>query len=38
VRAIDHHFSQRTYSLKRLFRDEQRKILATILDATLADA
>ncbi len=37
-RAVDRHFGTGTYSLKLLFRDEQRKILNTILERTLADA
>ncbi len=37
-RAVDRHFGAGTYSLKLLFRDEQRKILNTILERTLADA
>jgi hypothetical protein len=38
IRLIDKHFGASTYSLKSLFRDEQRKILAIILESTLADA
>jgi hypothetical protein len=37
LRAIDHHFGPSTYSLRQLFRDEQRDILEQILRATLAD-
>jgi alpha-amylase/alpha-mannosidase (GH57 family) len=38
LRLVDRHFRASTYSLKSLFRDEQRKILTLILDATLQDA
>jgi hypothetical protein len=34
VRAIDQHFGNMRYSLKGLFRDEQRKILDQILTST----
>lgn len=37
LRALDRHFEQ-TYSLKSLFRDDQRRILAQILDSTLDEA
>jgi hypothetical protein len=37
IRAMDKHFGDSTYSLKSLFRDEQRKVLAQVLSATLAD-
>lgn len=37
LRALDRHF-ERTYSLKSLFRDDQRRILAQILDSTLDEA
>ncbi|GAB4361916.1 MAG: DUF3536 domain-containing protein [Deltaproteobacteria bacterium] len=37
VRAVDRHFGRGTYSLKLLFRDEQRKILESILERNLAD-
>ncbi|HPC82594.1 MAG TPA: DUF3536 domain-containing protein [Thermoanaerobaculaceae bacterium] len=37
LRAIDRHFDH-TYSLKSLFRDDQRRILAQILDSTLDEA
>jgi (1->4)-alpha-D-glucan 1-alpha-D-glucosylmutase len=37
IRAIDRSFGEATYSLKTLFRDEQRRILDTILDATLTE-
>lgn len=38
VRMMDKHFGASTFSLKSLFRDEQRKILNFILDETLRDA
>ena len=38
IRIIDQQFQGSTYSLKSLFRDEQRKILDTILESTLAEA
>ena len=38
IRLIDQQFEGSTYSLKSLFRDEQRKILDTILESTLAEA
>ena len=37
LRTIDRHFGPSTYSLRQLFRDEQRDILAQILKTTLAD-
>jgi alpha-amylase/alpha-mannosidase (GH57 family) len=38
VRLIDKHFGSDTYTLKLLFRDEQRKIVQRILDSNLAEA
>lgn len=38
IRLIDEGFGKRVYSLRSLFRDEQRKILRLILDQTLTDA
>jgi alpha-amylase/alpha-mannosidase (GH57 family) len=38
IRLLDKHFLDLTYSLKSLFRDEQRKILNLILDSTLEQA
>ncbi len=35
VRAVDRHFGSSTYSLRSLFRDEQRKVLAIIMQNTL---
>ena len=38
VRIIDRHFDGKQFSLKTLFREEQRRILNRILDATLERA
>ncbi len=38
TRLIDEHFGQQVYSLKSLFRDEQRKIVDVLLEETLAEA
>ncbi|MBV9441389.1 MAG: DUF3536 domain-containing protein, partial [Acidobacteriaceae bacterium] len=38
VRLLDKRFGQKTYSLRSLFRDEQRRIVRTILSATVAEA
>jgi alpha-amylase/alpha-mannosidase (GH57 family) len=37
IRAVDRNFGENVYSLKLLFRDEQRKILDMILAATMSD-
>ena len=37
IRSLDRHFGTSTYSLKSLFRDEQRKVMAHILESTLSD-
>ncbi|MHB1126372.1 MAG: DUF3536 domain-containing protein [Bacillota bacterium] len=38
IRLMDRYFGEgRTYSLKQLFRDQQRKIVGLILDSTLAE-
>jgi hypothetical protein len=37
VRALDRHFGSSNYSLKNLFRDEQRNLLRLILDSTLKE-
>ncbi len=37
LRVIDHHFHGATYSLKSLFRDEQRRIVAQIVNSTLEE-
>jgi alpha-amylase/alpha-mannosidase (GH57 family) len=38
VRALDSYFGGLNYSLKSLFRDEQRRILNLLLDSVLSDA
>ncbi|MCX6020899.1 MAG: DUF3536 domain-containing protein, partial [Chloroflexi bacterium] len=38
VRLLDRHFQASSYSLRSLFRDEQRKILRLILSASLTEA
>jgi alpha-amylase/alpha-mannosidase (GH57 family) len=35
IRRIDHHFEKSTYSLRTLFRDEQRKILDQLMELAL---
>ena len=37
IRLLDRHFPNSSYSLKSLFRDEQRRILNSILRSTLGD-
>lgn len=37
IRRLDRHFGELTYSIKSLFRDEQRKVLDIILRSTLAE-
>ena len=37
IRLLDEGFGKKVYSLRSLFRDEQRKILRLILDETLTD-
>jgi len=37
IRLMDHHFGMHNFSLKDLFRDEQRKILDTLISATLEE-
>jgi len=37
MRLLDKHFGGATYSLKSLFRDEQRKVLDYILQSTMTD-
>jgi hypothetical protein len=37
LRLLDKHFKGSTYSLKSLFRDQQRKTLGLILESTLRD-
>ena len=38
VRLLDRRFGEKTYSLRSLFRDEQRRIVRTILASTVAEA
>lgn len=38
LRQLDRHFEGTTYSLKSLFRDEQRRILDEVMQSVLADA
>ncbi|MHB1133382.1 MAG: malto-oligosyltrehalose synthase [Chloroflexota bacterium] len=38
LRLLDRHFGEVSYSLKTLFRDEQRRVLEPILEATLSEA
>ncbi|WP_038040334.1 DUF3536 domain-containing protein [Thermorudis peleae] len=38
LRVFDQHFSDQTYSLRTLFRDEQRKILTILLDSAIAES
>jgi alpha-amylase/alpha-mannosidase (GH57 family) len=38
LRFMDKNFGASTYSLKSLFRDEQRKILDTVMESTLQEA
>ena len=37
IRLLDKHFGSSTYSLRSLFRDEQRKVLGYILDSTVSE-
>jgi hypothetical protein len=37
LRSLDRHFGPRTYTLKDLFRDEQRKVLRRIIGGVLDD-
>ncbi len=38
IRLLDRHFGDATFSLKSLFRDEQRKVLKQVLQTGLAEA
>jgi hypothetical protein len=38
LRVLDRHFGELTYSLRSLFRDEQRKVLRRVLAATVSEA
>jgi hypothetical protein len=37
IRLLDKHFGSSTYSLRSLFRDEQRKVLGHILESTVSE-
>jgi hypothetical protein len=37
VRALDRHFGDHSYTLRALFKDEQRRILDEVLNSTLGD-
>ena len=37
IRLLDKHFGTSTYSLRSLFRDEQRKVMDSILESALSD-
>jgi alpha-amylase/alpha-mannosidase (GH57 family) len=37
IRLLDKHFGALTFSMKSLFRDEQRKVLRWVWEATIAD-
>jgi alpha-amylase/alpha-mannosidase (GH57 family) len=37
IRLLDKHFGTSTYSIKNLFRDEQRKVLDSILESALSE-
>ncbi|MFC1915065.1 DUF3536 domain-containing protein, partial [Chloroflexota bacterium] len=37
IRLLDKHFGSSSYSLKSLFRDEQRKVLGYILESTISE-
>lgn len=38
IRILDRHFGESNYSLKSLFRDEQRKVIKQVLHSSLVDA
>jgi alpha-amylase/alpha-mannosidase (GH57 family) len=38
IRTVDKNFGSGTYSLRLLFRDEQRKIITNLLEAAMAEA
>jgi hypothetical protein len=37
IRRMDRHFGARTYSLRHLFKDEQRRVLGQVMAQTLAE-
>ncbi len=38
LRILDRYFGEHTYSIRSLFRDEQRQVVSYILEASMADA
>jgi len=38
IRLLDRHFGDLTYSLRTLFKDEQRKVVRSVLGATVSEA
>src|SRR5262249_41493695 len=38
IRVLDRHFGESTYSLRSIFRDDQRKILSVLMKSTLAES
>ncbi|WP_029898907.1 DUF3536 domain-containing protein [Desulfohalovibrio reitneri] len=38
IRTLDRHFGKQTYSVRHLFRDEQRKVVGRIIQPTLDEA
>ena len=38
IRILDRHFGESTYSLRSIFKDDQREIMETILKSTVAEA
>ncbi len=38
LRVLDRYFGEHTYSIRSLFRDEQRQVVGYILEASMADA
>jgi alpha-amylase/alpha-mannosidase (GH57 family) len=38
IRILDRHFGDLTYSLRTLFRDEQRKVVRSVVGATVGEA
>ncbi|MGH7889594.1 MAG: DUF3536 domain-containing protein, partial [Thermodesulfobacteriota bacterium] len=38
IRVLDKHFGESSYSVRSLFRDEQRRVLSILLESTLEEA
>ncbi len=38
IRVLDKHFGESSYSVRSLFRDEQRRVLSMLLESTLEEA